>query len=541
MEIGPARLESVQARLAQCLYLMSSSRTNQAWYLFGTTAQLITSLGLHSRRYSRTTHTRSGLIEAECRKRVFWSAYTLDKYFNIILGRPGMFRDEDVDQQLPARMNDSDLDTDQERPSSSWNQCIMDAPVYHIKYVHSFLIHQHCRSRKSKTALINVSRLSRIISGICNDMYSIHPKSLEERLEHVGQRTAELKAWKDTLPAFLEPTKVDPSILVPIFQRQSTVLTLAYAHALILANRQFLLSNFADLTRPVSSTDGRVEFHIQECIEAALVAVSTVSAFVEHGKLYRTFWFSQYVSFCAIATLYVYAIRCYHTQRTATGLMDMTGGIVVPKRSHMEYFEAAETCRRLIASKTETNSPSRRYSIILDELKRQVLAELQGQSSSFSYHATRTSFGPLGTNASNKDDSAGLRDTSRLVQDNNQPSDFRVRQPGYLGTGLSNRTSSGLTVEPASAVESSSFANIMLDSEDFGLPSDFIGWADFDSWVSNLLLFCRFHDVVRAISDILIRQWLGRVPRKMWVLRLASIRIYEVECCGPGVVVVCDA
>ena len=120
-------------------------------------------------------------------------------------------------------------------------------------------------------------------------MYSIHPKSLEERLAHAGQRTAELKAWKDTLPAFLEPTKVDPSILVPIFQRQSTVLTLAYAHALILANRQFLLSNFVDLTRPASSTDERVEFHIQECVEAALVAVNTVSTFVEHRMLYRTF------------------------------------------------------------------------------------------------------------------------------------------------------------------------------------------------------------------------------------------------------------
>ena len=135
METGPARLESVQARLAQCLYLMGSSRTNQAWYLFGTTAQLILSLGLHSKRHSRTSHTGKGLIEAECQKRVFWSAYTLDKYFNIILGRPGIFRDEDVDQELPARINDSELGTDNFRPRSGWNQCIMDAPVYHIKYV----------------------------------------------------------------------------------------------------------------------------------------------------------------------------------------------------------------------------------------------------------------------------------------------------------------------------------------------------------------------------------------------------------------------
>jgi hypothetical protein len=327
--------------------------------------------------------------------------------------------------------------------------------------------------------------LSRIISGICNDIYSIHPKPLEERLAHAGQRTAELKAWKDTLPAFLEPTKVDPSILVPIFRRQSTVLTLAYAHALILANRQFLLSNFVDLTRPASSTDERVEFHIQECVEAALVAVNTVSTFVENGMLYRTFWFSQYISFCAIATLYVYAIRRYQTQRTTAEPMDVNNAIVVPTRGHMEYFEAAEKCRTLIASKTENNSPSRRYSIILDELKRQVLAEIQGTSSSLSGHTTRKSFGLHGTNASNEDESATLRDQLRFVQDDIQSHGFPDRQPEYLDSGTSSRVGPGPTAEPSLTMDSSSFANTTLNSEQFGLPFDFVGWSEFDSWVSN--------------------------------------------------------
>jgi hypothetical protein len=316
-------------------------------------------------------------------------------------------------------------------------------------------------------------------------MYSIHPKSLEERLAHAGQRTTELKAWKDSLPAFLEPTKVDPSILVPIFQRQSTVLTLAYAHALILANRQFLLSNFVDLTRPAASTNERVEFHIEECVEAALVAVNTVSTFVENGMFYRTFWFSQYISFCAIATLYVYAIRLYQTQRTTAEPMDVNKAIGVPRRGHMEYFEAAEKCRILIAGKTENNSPSRRYSIILDELKRQVLAEIQGTSSSLNGDITRKSFGLHGMNASNEDESATLRDQLRFVQDDIQSHHLLDRQPEYLDSGTSSRVSLGPTAEPSSAMDSSSFANTTLDSRQFGLPFDFVGWSEFDSWVST--------------------------------------------------------
>jgi hypothetical protein len=336
-----------------------------------------------------------------------------------------------------------------------------------------------------ETALINIYRLSRIISGICNDMYSIHPKSLEERLAYAGQRTAELKAWKDSLPAFLEPTKVDPSILVPIFQRQSTVLTLAYAHALILANRQFLLSNFIDLTRPAASADERVEVHIEECVEAALVAVNTVSTFVENGMFYRTFWFSQYISFCAIATLYVYAIRLYQTQRTTAEPMDVNNATSVPKRGHMEYFEAAEKCRILIAGKTENNSPSRRYSIILDELKRQVLAEIQGTSSNLNSDIPRKFPGLHGIKASNEDNSATLRDQLRYLQDDVQSHSLLNGQPEYLDLGTSSRVSLGPAAEPSSAIDSSSFVNTTLDFGQFEPSFDFVGWSEFDSWVST--------------------------------------------------------
>jgi hypothetical protein len=144
-ETGTPRLESVQARLAQCLYLLGSSRTNQAWYLFGTTAQLILSIGLHRQRHSRTSQGAPGpTVEMECRKRVFWSAYTLDKYFSVVLGRPGIFRDEDIDQDFPAQVNDADLVQGNEKPHPPWNQCVMDAPVYHAKLVPSSFHCQHC-------------------------------------------------------------------------------------------------------------------------------------------------------------------------------------------------------------------------------------------------------------------------------------------------------------------------------------------------------------------------------------------------------------
>lgn len=96
-ERGEVRLTSVQARLCQCFYLLSQSRINHCWSLFGTTAHLALAIGLNRRRRWDTSN-RYDLIELECCRRVFWCAYSLDNYLSASLGRPRTFKDEDIDQ-----------------------------------------------------------------------------------------------------------------------------------------------------------------------------------------------------------------------------------------------------------------------------------------------------------------------------------------------------------------------------------------------------------------------------------------------------------
>ena len=89
-ERGSVRLESVQARLASTLYLLNTSRLNQAWYLFGTASQLIIALGLHR----KTSHIQKDYVLSECCKRSFWAAYTLDAYLSVKLGRAPLLNDD---------------------------------------------------------------------------------------------------------------------------------------------------------------------------------------------------------------------------------------------------------------------------------------------------------------------------------------------------------------------------------------------------------------------------------------------------------------
>lgn len=132
-EKGSIRLTSVQARLLQCYFLLTQSRINHCWSLFGTVSHLSLAIGLNRNRPANMK-SGLGLVESECRRRTFWCAYTLDAYLSAALGRPRTFHDDDIDTELPASLEDEDLLTD--LPISSVparNQSTMLAALAHMK------------------------------------------------------------------------------------------------------------------------------------------------------------------------------------------------------------------------------------------------------------------------------------------------------------------------------------------------------------------------------------------------------------------------
>ena len=142
LESGPPRLETIQARLGQCLYLLSTSRANECWYLFGTALQVVTALGLH-RKWPSKLAKGCSYLELELRKRIFWSAYTLDKYLSVMFGRPRLLHDEDLDQVLPDEMNDEDLLEEDPTKRTGSADSMMIASVLHYRQVFASLFHGH--------------------------------------------------------------------------------------------------------------------------------------------------------------------------------------------------------------------------------------------------------------------------------------------------------------------------------------------------------------------------------------------------------------
>ncbi|RFU33821.1 hypothetical protein B7463_g2490, partial [Scytalidium lignicola] len=348
-ETGAPNLESVQARLIECLYLLSTSRANEAYVKFGTAVSMIITLGLHRRkRHSRYT-VENGLIDQECQKRTFWAAYTIDRYLSVMGGRPRILQDFDIDQGLPERVDDEDLTAAGiiHRPEPF--DTLMDAPIMH-------------------------SKLARIIGQTSGEIYPLQRLSQEESLSKAQRSADDLAAWMAQLPPFLR--LIPPSSLIPVFQRQSIVLRLAHAHAVIHANRPFLLSNFAKHRSRIVTGHERCKQYIHDCVNAARQVVNILNTFDGTGIPFYSSWLTQYVSFCAVAVLYIYKIQeqqmpVFRPPGTTSATIGPMSNTTDASNSE-DYFTLAEHCQRLLGAAAKESSPGKRYNTILEELRQEV-------------------------------------------------------------------------------------------------------------------------------------------------------------------------
>lgn len=263
-ETGVAHLESAQARMLQAFYLLMTCRQNQAWYVFGSLLQIISALGMHRRDWKRRTGPQPDYIHSQSRKRTFWSAYILDRYLGVVMGRPRHFHDDDIDQELPDRVNDSEMSPAGRIPSESPEDCHMDGFVWNIQ-------------------------LARIVGNISHDLYPIVPLSETRRIEVTRSLGKELGDWQASLPPFLSTVK--PSSLVRSFRRQCVALRLAYDHAVMHLYRPYLLNRRS--RKSPADTDSFEAFRqesVQLCIAAAHDALRTIDAFAMDGPLFHAFW-----------------------------------------------------------------------------------------------------------------------------------------------------------------------------------------------------------------------------------------------------------
>jgi hypothetical protein len=218
---------------------------------------LVIALGIH--RAGNVASKKPDIILAECRKRCFWTAYTLDTYFSVMLGRPPYIQEAFADQDYPALLDDEDLiSTEHPRPARNID-CSITASVLHAKLV-------------------------AIVRQASKEQYLLHRTTEDEQLRSAAKLNGEIKRWRDGLPVFLSGA-IQPKSLIPMFRRQLTVLQIACAHAVMLVNRLLMLS------RHVRTVD--LQPHVEECLSASKVVLEIVLGLENSGRNYSAFWTTQ--------------------------------------------------------------------------------------------------------------------------------------------------------------------------------------------------------------------------------------------------------
>ena len=156
----------------------------------------------------------------------------------------------------------------------------------------------------------------------------------------------------------------------------------------MLAHRPFLLKN---TLRNNDDMRNLAKDSLAECISAARSVLDAVDRMAREGRMFHAFWWTHYVCFCALVVVYVWAIQ--ETSRASTSAED-----------RRNILDQAERCLQHLAQATASNSPSRRYSIILQELRAEAkrktaipaqdktpalpATNMPGNSISFNEHAT---------------------------------------------------------------------------------------------------------------------------------------------------------
>nr|RBQ94345.1 hypothetical protein FVER53263_09847 [Fusarium verticillioides] len=201
-------LESLEAMILLTIYQLRSPTGPGVWWMIETTMRYCIDNGLHR----QATNLPPTLDER--RKRIFWTAYMLERSVARTMGRPHSISDRDIDVALPANIDD-ELDTDEAIIAA-----IADS-------------NQHPSQITALTPAIHIFRLQQIDSKISYTVCRVDKDVSEIKPHKVARLRQALEEWKAGIPQTGPENKTHPYLTTDYHMIQ-------YHKAIILLNLPFL-------------------------------------------------------------------------------------------------------------------------------------------------------------------------------------------------------------------------------------------------------------------------------------------------------------
>ncbi|KAE8382480.1 fungal-specific transcription factor domain-containing protein [Aspergillus bertholletiae] len=179
-------IERIQSLLILALYILrtpSSISNLGGWHIIGFAVRYAVELGMH-RNIKCGGPRAQDPYRMEIRRRVFWSAYVLDRAVSLTLGRPFALSENDIDVDLPFALEQIPI-----RPKD-------------IQYL-DFSVAPADQKAADLSSFVHLCRLRRLESRIKQELYS--PNSLPATQDYSYDTTIdalrqELLNWLDSIP-----------------------------------------------------------------------------------------------------------------------------------------------------------------------------------------------------------------------------------------------------------------------------------------------------------------------------------------------------
>ena len=278
-------IETIQALLAAKLFLVAIMALREASTVGGVLLRSLFHAGLHRcpLRYAQLSPE-----DCKIRKRIFWSAYALDRHLTQSLGYPITLQDNDIDTCLSGtrELHHKVARESLNKPGEEirWHMPEQAGPGEGMLYDNNHNSETMDGDSPSRT-LEKVRREAALTfyvqySRLTGRAIEIYHKSINYRFakrEAITSLVSDIEAWWNDLPGFLSGEDVTeiPShqqILSPFFN-------ILYAQLMILMNRP-------SLSLDPASAD--FQHGLQRCIRASRGVLSALKSHRSHGQ--TMFW-----------------------------------------------------------------------------------------------------------------------------------------------------------------------------------------------------------------------------------------------------------
>ncbi|KAK9467753.1 fungal-specific transcription factor domain-containing protein [Lipomyces arxii] len=276
IDITEARdTDSIQVIILMVMFLQNTARLSTCYSYIGIALRAALRLGLH-----RKVAYRFNPVEAEVRKRIFWTIRKMDIHISAMLGLPRCIDEHDIDQVLPLEIDD--------------------------EYITEEAILPHPTDTLSLVTVSNLhTKLMNILSEVIRDVYPISSTMASDGISpqpsvsyaRVVELENELQKWLDSLPFQLRPGVEPP----PKFLQANKMLNLAFCYVKIILYRPFI--HYVDRKYKEKMTDERPYACAANCISTSRIVVHLADELLRRDILRGAHLFAVYTIFFSTAVL----------------------------------------------------------------------------------------------------------------------------------------------------------------------------------------------------------------------------------------------